>query len=149
MLYVHTALLNMMEILWSTHVDNKSVTAWSYLMYGKLEKFLFYSTLLKVQSASDRALYICYNNVSAGSHGVHQYQHQIIRGVVLKARTALGFASCCITFSTTPLVLYLPYSARNHAITYTYGNLAFCVSHVFILCTYAGYFTTAVSVLIS
>ena len=31
----------------------------------------------------------------------------------------LAFASCCMTFSTIPLVLYLSYSTRNHAITYT------------------------------
>ncbi len=36
------------------------------------------------------------------------------------AHTALGFASCCMTFSTTPLVLYLPYSTMSHAITYMY-----------------------------
>ncbi len=140
MLYVHTALLNMMKILWSTHVYNKSVTAWFLLDVWQIF-ILFYviKSVRNVQSASDRALYICYNNVSAGSHGVHQYQHQIIRGVVLKL----------IQHSASPRAVLLSRPHLSCCICHTYDNLAFCVSHVFILCTYAGYFTTVVSVLIS
>ena len=40
-------------------------------------------------------------------------------GGVLNPHTALGYTSCCMSFSTPPLMLYFPYSIRTGALTNT------------------------------
>ncbi len=102
-----------------------------YVHYCKLRGWIkgFYyaycmATMLYVHTALlHNAIHVCsYSTVEIlksfdpPTHTINQllyssyvlYGKYSTRGVVLKAHTALGFASCCMTFSTTLLV---PYSA--------------------------------------
>ena len=45
------------------------------------------------------------------------YGQYSTQGEVSRHNKALAFASCCIGLSTSPLVLYCPYSTPNHALT--------------------------------
>ena len=62
-----------------------------------------------------------FNTIKHIKHGLFVlYGQYSTRGEVSRHNKAFGFASCCIGLSTSPLVLYCPYSTPNHALTITY-----------------------------
>ena len=54
-------------------------------------------------------------------------------GECLEANTALGFASCCISLSAHPLVLYFSYSTHGGASTKTCCIVLYCIVLYFIV----------------
>ena len=62
-------------------------------------------------------------------HLLVMYEKIQYSGWGLMWNTALGFASCYICHSTSPLILYLPYITRNGALSYTV-QLNLNITHV-------------------